>query len=123
MARHLNNELVCDMAETYGVFDWRALPARLAATLAAGLRDDSRVKLAAAGSKVSPQLLVAALAADSLRLLVWQNTKDGQHGRNAPASITAQLCGNDKEESAAGFDSPEAFRAWREKMIGGGELG
>ena len=68
MARHLNNELVCDMAETYGVFDWRALPARLAATLAAGLRDDSRVKLAAAGSKVSPQLLVAALAADSLRL-------------------------------------------------------
>ena len=34
---------MCDLAETYGVLDMDALPARLVATLAAGLREDSRI--------------------------------------------------------------------------------
>ena len=34
---------MCDLAETYGVLDMDALPAHLVATLAAGLREDSRI--------------------------------------------------------------------------------
>lgn len=34
---------ICDMAETYGVLNWRALDVRLAGTLAAGLRPFARI--------------------------------------------------------------------------------
>ena len=36
--------LICDFAETYHIYDYRSLPASMAATLAVGLRDDSRIK-------------------------------------------------------------------------------
>lgn len=35
--------LICDLAETYRVLDYRALPVELLATLAAGLRQDARI--------------------------------------------------------------------------------
>lgn len=37
--------VICDMAETYGILTMHTLPARLAATLAAGLHADSRIML------------------------------------------------------------------------------
>ena len=44
MAARDEDALVCDMAETYHIFDYRALPLFLAARLACGLREDSRSK-------------------------------------------------------------------------------
>ncbi len=35
--------LICDLAETYGLLDYRAHGARLIATLAAGLRPGARI--------------------------------------------------------------------------------
>ena len=35
---------ICDLAETYRIFDYRALPVGLLATLSFGLREDSRIK-------------------------------------------------------------------------------
>ena len=52
MAAQYPEELTCDMAETYHVLDWRALGLPLAATLAAGLRENSRTRMALAGAKV-----------------------------------------------------------------------
>ena len=37
--------LICDFAETYHILDYKALPLKLRATLASGLRDSSRSKL------------------------------------------------------------------------------
>ncbi len=37
--------VLCDMAETYGVLEMEKLPCRRLATLAAGLRADSRIML------------------------------------------------------------------------------
>lgn len=42
--------LACDFAETYGILDMRQLPAGKLATLAAGLRENSRIKLHLGGS-------------------------------------------------------------------------
>jgi len=36
--------LICDLAETYHIFNYRELPPSLAATLSVGLKDDSRIK-------------------------------------------------------------------------------
>lgn len=60
--------LQCDFAETYNIYDYRALPARLAAVLACGLKADSRIMVKMAGVKVSPpNLLLLALIVDELR--------------------------------------------------------
>ena len=46
MLRRHREALECDLAETYGLFDLRMLPARKLATLAMGLRESSRVMMA-----------------------------------------------------------------------------
>lgn len=89
MAAQYPEELTCDMAETYHVLDWRALGLPLAATLAAGLRENSRTRMALAGAKVPTETLLLGQAADALQLLLWTKTKDAQHGRNRPAPLAA----------------------------------
>ena len=108
--------LICDFAETYHVFDWRALPVRTAATLAMGLGADSRIMRKMSGVPVTMDTLLLATIADALHVLVWQNTKDGVKGRNRPALIADKLTEAPKEES--GFDSIAEFRKWREDLIG-----
>lgn len=71
MAAQYPEELTCDMAETYHVLDWRALGLPLAATLAAGLRENSRTRMALAGAKVPTETLLLGQAADALQLLLW----------------------------------------------------
>ncbi len=124
LARLYPNELICDMAETYHVFDWRALPGRLAAALAAGLREGSRVKMAAAGQKVSTGTLLSAICADALRVRIWQNSRDGMRGKNPPSSIVEMLLEvSADKDSGEGFAESAEFMAWREKMLGGGDNG
>ena len=62
MAAQYPEELTCDMAETYHVLDWRALGLPLAATLAAGLRENSRTRMALAGAKVPTETLLLGAA-------------------------------------------------------------
>lgn len=113
--------LTCDLAESYHVLNWRTLPARLVAVLALGLRPGSRIMLRISGAKLSIDTQLLAIIADAVRVLAWQNTRDGLSGRNAPESVFAALtgAGSDSATDAAGFDSPEAFDAWRKRMIGG----
>lgn len=118
MARLYPDMLVCDMAETYSVLDWRVLPATLAATLAAGLRENARVKMQISGSRATAETLLLATCADALKVLIWQNTRDGSKGVRPPSSILAALTGGE-ETGGGGFDTPEEFRAWRARMTGG----
>ena len=61
--------LLCDLAETYGVFDFRAVPTKLLGTLAVGLRKDSRIKMKMAGLDEMRWLEILAHIADELKLL------------------------------------------------------
>lgn len=105
--------LICDFAETYHVFDWRALPLRVAATLAMGLRPDSRIMLKLSGAAAPINTLLLTMIADAERLLVWQNTEDGVKGVRRPHSLLAALTHREEEESTMGFDTPEEYNAWR----------
>lgn len=122
MIRADEDALVCDMAETYRVFDWRALPLRLAATLAAGLPGDSRSMRKLAGTEYSTQTLLLASAVDNLALLVWLNSSDGQKGVNRPKSIVAALTGQKEQSEYMVFNSADDFRrAYDERMKNNGE--
>lgn len=68
--------LVCDLAETYHVFDYRSMSVQLVAVLAAGLSDDLRVKRKISGMPISLNTLLLARAVDHLAFLAWTKTKD-----------------------------------------------
>lgn len=63
--------LICDFAETYHVLDWRALPVKLAATLACGLRGNSRSVQLLTGSKVTDDQLLLAAVVDTAKVISW----------------------------------------------------
>lgn len=111
--------LVCDLAETYGIFDHRALPATLLATLAVGLRDDSRIKIRLSGGKVPRSEMLLAAAVDRLSLLVWGMTEDAQLGRNRPASLLDALLGEEeKSGDIVAFDTAEDFETEWTRITG-----
>lgn len=104
--------LLCDMAETYHIYNMYELPVLYAATLACGLRLDSRIKCAINGLRVDVTTLLLARIADSSAINVWFQTEDGQKGFNRPQSMI-QLLTQEKKEF--GFDSGDEFdKRWRE---------
>jgi len=118
MIRTDEDALICDLAETYHIYDYRAFPVKLIATLAAGLRDDSRIKMRLAGCRVRPSFLLSAMTVDALNILIWQQTEDGHKGRNAPERIARILLGEGEEKkNIAAFDSPEDFERRRKEII------
>ena len=66
MIRDDENALICDFAETYHIYDYRSLPLRLVATLAAGLRDTSRIAMSTTEAKASTENTILAIIADHL---------------------------------------------------------
>ena len=44
--------LTCDLAETYGIYEFRLLPPAKIAVLACGLSEDSRIKRTAADLRI-----------------------------------------------------------------------
>ena len=106
--------LICDFAETYHILDWRSLPARQAAILAAGLRPDARIMMKLGGTKAGQDTLLLAMCADTLQILAWQNTEDGHKNRNRPKSVAKLLTARQEK---AGFATAEEFRAWRARIV------
>lgn len=102
--------LICDLAETYGIYDLRALPVSTLATLAVGLREDSRIKMCISGVKVSRMEMLLAAAVDRLSLLVWAKTENGRNNVNRPKSILDIILGEEEQKSdVRSFASAEDF--------------
>ena len=110
------------MAEYYGVFDWRALPIKTAATLCAGLRPESRTKQRLSGLFVRQDTIFLASIFDQVNVLRWMQTIDAQKGRNRPEPILPVILGIDKNTQAGEvllFDSGEEFERARERLLKG----
>ncbi len=116
MLRLDEDALVCDLAETYGVYDWRALPVKTVATLSAGLRPDSRIMMKMSGAKVSMRDMLLMGIFDNTSLLFWSKTKDAENGRNKPKSLLASL-DDKKETDIKSYTSGEEFLKDRERII------
>lgn len=106
--------LVCDLAETYHIFDYRSLPVKLVATLSAGLRDNSRIKLKAAGSSVSLDTVILAAIADNLSMLRLGFSKDKP---SDPFLFTEAIRG-DKKDKVKGFKTAADFEAALKRIKG-----
>lgn len=108
------DELLCDMTQYYGIWNYEALPAPVAAALAAGLPPEARIRRKLSGQDADLQELLLAAIADRLSILVWFQTKDGQKGRRRPKSLVDLLAGEEPRNSSGdveAFASIEAFEA------------
>src|SRR5690625_240859 len=114
--------LICDLAETYQIYDYRQLPASKVAVFAYGLRDDSRIKMRLSGQTIALDTLLLAGISDRLSTLVWFQTEDGQKGKNKPISMVELLLNknNDKEkDEIVAYETGKDFEKARKKLLGG----
>lgn len=110
------DDLICDFAEYYKIYDYRALPSDYAATLCAGLREHSRVMMRIAGAKINLKDSLLARIADELAFISWTKTKDGQKNRNRPKSIFASLT-TEKVVEHESFTTADDFKAEWDRII------
>lgn len=109
--------LLCDLAETYGVFSFDELPVMTLATLCAGLRDSSRIKHKMRGHTEIISEYTLVHIADSLSVLLGALADD----KKTPELYYDLMVGKREQEvKRVGFDSIEDFKAARERIINGG---
>ena len=91
--------LICDLAETYHILDYRSQPLKLVAALSAGLRDNSRIKMRLAELPVEPNTLMLATIADRIEAFRYSfsDTKE------MPPSLVDELMGNGKKVNTNGI--------------------
>lgn len=114
--------LICDLAETYQIFDYRQLPPMRAAVFACGLRENSRIMMQIGEQAVPTETMLMAQMADTLNMLWWAKTEDAQSGKNRPPSIAANILGIkpvQSQKDAVGYASGEDFEIARQRLIGG----
>lgn len=121
MIRFDRGALICDFAETYRIYDIWSLPARLVATYAVGLRDNSRIKMKISGVKAPNDTILLAQILDTVRWLQWTKTKDGQKNRNRPDSVAEQMIVKEKPEEGRkkgiSFETSDDFERARQRLL------
>lgn len=107
--------LICDFAETYNIYDYRRLPVEYAATLAHGLRENSRIRMLQSGLTVELNTLLLAHCVDNTAINVYAKTKDATKGKNRPKSVVELLTKKyDPKDHAKQFMTGEDFdKEWR----------
>lgn len=114
------NALICDLAETYHIFNYRELPIHLLATLSVGLGEDSRIKKKLRNDRIDIKTMLLAAILDRLSILVWFSSEDGQKNKNRPSSILNALTGKNEEGELMSFDSADDFENELRKRRGRG---
>jgi hypothetical protein len=108
--------LICDLAETYHILDYKSVPVKTLAALTAGLNEDTRSKRKAAGGKAPLRILLPAAILDQLSMLVWMQSKDGQKGINRPKSLVKAMTIGETEQVKS-FRTADEFQEERERIL------
>ena len=112
--------LICDLAETYQIYDYKQLPFQMVAVFSCGLRENSRIKMKMQGQDVPMDTLLLAGISDRLSLLLWTKTKDGQSNKNKPTSILESMLPSEKKKNdTCVFNCGEDFEKARRKLLEG----
>lgn len=127
MIRLDEDALICDLAETYQIYDYGQLPLLKVAVFSCGLKEDSRIKMRMSGQSIPMETLLLAGLSDKISVLLWTKTKDGQKGRNRPLMILDAFNQNKtKQRETVVFNSGEDFEERRKELLrqatsGGGD--
>lgn len=119
--------LICDLAETYQIYDYRQLPLLKVAVFSCGLSENSRIKMRMSNQIIPMETLLLAGLSDKISVLLWTKTKDGQKGRNRPPMILDAFNQNKmNQRETVVFNSGEDFEERRKELLkqaasGGGD--
>lgn len=110
---------MCDLAETYHIYDYRSLPLKMVATFSVGLRGNSRIKMSMAGIQYPLDTLLLAAVLDGINMGNWMLSKSSGEGSNPPQSMVGRLLGKEpdtgKEEIL--FNSAEDYERARKNIL------
>lgn len=123
MIRTDEDALICDLAETYQIYDYKQLPLKTVAVFSYGLRENSRIKMKMSQNNATFDTMLLAGINDRLSQLIWFKTEDGQKRKNRPQSIVDTLSGNapSSYKSSVSFNSGKDFDEFRNQLINGKE--
>lgn len=108
------NALICDLAETYQVYDYRSLPTFTVAALSAGLRENSRIRTIWRGGELVEREHILAFIYDVLaRVFGGKDVESLADILDGSAQRKKQ-----PEKKAKVYDSPEAYERARRKAMG-----
>lgn len=111
--------MICDLAETYHIYDYQKLPVETLVAFVTGLRQDSRTKMAINVMKVPTNTLIMAMVYDKLNQWIWLNSKQGRKGHNPPPSLVEKLMNNEKQSKVQAYDSGDEFDLAFKRITGG----
>lgn len=111
MIREDKNSWICDMAETYNIYDYTRVPVKTLGILSAGLRENSRIRQKLEGIKTDPETIIMAKIYDVVNTILWTKTKDAEKGRNQPKSIAKMFIVSDEPEPASYANGTEYKKA------------
>ena len=114
MIRFNEDALICDLAETYRIYDYRSLPASMVATLSCGLRENSRIMTALRNEKVPYNTMILARISDMLSACFYDE-------ENRPPSLVQAFSNNVSENIESktdieSFNSSDDFISARNKL-------
>lgn len=107
--------MICDLAETYNILNYKDLQPTLVAVLVLGLRDSSRVKMKISNANITIEQTLLAMIVDDLNFIAWTKTRDAQHGKYKRKSALKALKGEYKEtkkEDLLSFKDPDDLMAY-----------
>ncbi len=114
------NALLCDLAETYHIYEYRSLPLHMVGIFACGLREDSRIMMKVMGVKVNTIQTLLALIADNTRLIAWLQSSDGEKGINRPKPLLAMMSEEKySENNIETFENGQQFDDEWNRLTGG----
>lgn len=111
------NALLCDLAETYHIYDYESLPLSRVAIFAVGLRENSRIKMKMNGLNYTLEETLLASIVDKVSLLLWTKTKDAEKGINRPKSLLSQMLGEEENGENEVFNSSEDFEKRKMELL------
>lgn len=84
---------MCDLVQTYGIFDYKQYSCKLIATLVSGLGGNSRIARIESGAKASEEAVLLAYVADYLGCIAAFLM-----GREMPNSLFEILAGHEQKK-------------------------
>lgn len=99
-------ELTCDLAEYYHIYDRRSVPCRLLGTLSVGLRAESRIGMIREGINASPETVMLVKLYDVLAKVFSAKNKE-------PEPLLKDFIIERKQSDIRSFRSADDFkRKW-----------
>lgn len=100
--------MICDLAQTYQIYDWRSVPGPLLVTLVSGLGEDSRIGRLRDGRRASLGTYFLAELCDMLEVLILGLAgKEGSPNR-AGLLVTKQGAGSSSGYTREEYDQLRA---------------